>query len=52
MGSISETLGSFRSGEAFAGRTAMTIESLLISGCSQGCEQPLAQVSSAGLQQK
>jgi len=37
-GSISGTVGSFQSGEAFAGRRALTIVSLLMSGRGRGHE--------------
>ena len=58
-GSISGSAGSIQSGEVFAGQRGMTVESLLMSGCGQGCEpqenlmeETLAQVSSASYQQK
>ena len=57
-GSISGSVGSFQS-EVFAGQRGMTVESLLMSGCGQGCEpqetlieETLAQVSSGSYQQK
>ena len=56
--SISGTVGSFQSGEAVAGRRALTIVCSLMSGCGQGHElresmkEPLAQVSSTSSQQK
>ena len=37
-GSISGTVGSLQSGEAFAGRRAITIVSSLMSGCGRGHE--------------
>ena len=36
VSSISGTIGSFKSGGAFAGQRALTIENLLTSGCGQG----------------
>ena len=38
MGSISGFLVSFQSGGAFLGQKALTIERLVMSGCSQGHE--------------
>ena len=39
-GTISATVGSFQLGAAFAGRKALAIESLLMSGCGQSHEPP------------
>ena len=35
-GSISGNVGSFQSGQAFAGQTALAVQSLLLSGCDKG----------------
>ena len=45
VSSISGTVGSFQSGGAFAGRRALTIESLLMSGCGQGYESSTQRIA-------
>ena len=39
-GFLSDTIGSFQSAEVFAGQRALTVVSLLMSGCGQGHEPP------------
>ena len=45
VSSIPGTLGSFQSGGPFAGRRALTIENLLMSGCGQSYESSTQRIA-------